>query len=89
MLKVPVYSVLEGVDEVVESFSQSFSPFRLPVEGQEENPPAESGLQTAANDGRNKNTEDEDTHTYTQTWFKKPPETQGQMRSHSSPDPAG
>lgn len=56
-----MYSVLEGVDEVVESFSQSFSPFRLPVEGQEENPPAESGLHTAAymptNDGQNKNME--------------------------------
>lgn len=47
VLKIPVYSVLEGVDEVVESFSQSFSPFRLPVEGQEENPPAESGLRAA------------------------------------------
>ena len=43
---VPVYSALEGVDEVVDSFSQSFSPFRLPVEGQEEKPSAESGLET-------------------------------------------
>lgn len=46
VLKIPVYSVLEGVEEVVESFSQSFSPFRLPVDGQDENPPAESGLHT-------------------------------------------
>lgn len=44
-VEVPVYSALEGVDEVVESFSQSFSPFRLPVEGQEEKPSAESGLE--------------------------------------------
>lgn len=43
---IPVYSALEGVDEVVESFSQSFSPFRLPVDGQEEKPSAESGLDT-------------------------------------------
>lgn len=43
---IPVYSALEGLDEVVESFSQSFSPFRLPVEGQEEKPSAESGLGT-------------------------------------------
>lgn len=42
--RIPVYSVLEGVEEVVESFSQSFSPFRLTVEGQDENPPADSGL---------------------------------------------
>lgn len=42
-----MYSALEGVDEVVESFSQSFSPFRLPVEGQEEKPSAESGLGTS------------------------------------------
>lgn len=41
---IPVYSALEGVDEVVESFSQSFSSFRLPVEGHEEKPSAESGL---------------------------------------------
>lgn len=40
-----MYSALEGVEDVVESFSQSFSPFRLPVEGQEEKPSAESGLQ--------------------------------------------
>lgn len=46
--RIPVYSVLEGVEEVVESFSQSFSPFRLTVEGQEENPPADSGLRTPA-----------------------------------------
>lgn len=39
-----MYSALEGVDEVVESFSQSFSSFRLPVDGQEEKPSAESGL---------------------------------------------
>lgn len=31
---------------MVDSFSQSFSPFRLPVEGQEEKPSAESGLET-------------------------------------------
>lgn len=43
-----MYSALEGVDEVVDSFSQSFSPFRLPVEGQEEKPSAESGLETIA-----------------------------------------
>ena len=41
---VPVYSVLEGVEEVVDSISQSFSPLRLPADGQEEKPPAESGL---------------------------------------------
>lgn len=41
---LPVYSVLEGVEEVVESFSQSFSSLRLPAEGQEEKPSAESGL---------------------------------------------
>lgn len=43
-LFLPVYSVLEGVEEVVESFSQSFSPLRLPAEGQDEKPSAESGL---------------------------------------------
>lgn len=45
---LPVYSVLEGVEEVVESFSQSFSPLRLPAEGQEEKPSAESGLEMIA-----------------------------------------
>lgn len=42
---VPVYSVLEGVEEVVDSFSQSFSPLRLPADGQDEKPSAESGLE--------------------------------------------
>lgn len=46
----PVYSVLEGVDDEVESFSQSFSPLRLPAEGQDEKPSAESGLETIIND---------------------------------------
>lgn len=46
---LPVYSLLEGVDEAVDSFSQSFSPLRLPVEGHEEKPSAESGLEMITN----------------------------------------
>lgn len=60
-----MYSVLEGVEEVVESFSQSFSPFRLTVEGQEENPPADSGLQMIAHmtdRTKPRNAEDMGTH---------------------------
>lgn len=60
--RIPVYSVLEGVEEVVESFSQSFSPFRLTVEGQEENPPADSGLQTPAYMTDGTSTDDTGTH---------------------------
>lgn len=57
---IPVYSALEGVDEVVESFSQSLSSFRLPVEGHEEKPSAESGLRGKTNKPTN------DTHRRTQ-----------------------
>lgn len=50
-----MYSALEGVDEVVESFSQSLSSFRLPVEGHEEKPSAESGLLAEMNKPKKKN----------------------------------
>lgn len=52
-----MYSALEGVDEVVESFSQSFSSLRLPAEGQEEKPSAESGLEVTHKRDRDPTTE--------------------------------
>lgn len=88
-----MYSALEGVDEVVESFSQSFSSFRLPVEGHEEKPSAESGLTEKTDKPTN------DTHRPT----RKPREvrrhahtrrahaqtqTQTQTRSETRSDPA-
>ena len=45
LLYSPVYSVLEVTEEVVEPFSQSFSPLRLPGRLGDRKPSAESGLQ--------------------------------------------
>lgn len=41
---LPVYSVLEATEEVVEPFSQSFSPLRLLDRVEDRQPSAESGL---------------------------------------------
>lgn len=57
-----MYSALEGVDEVVESFSQSLSSFRLPVEGHEEKPSAESGLLAEMNKPKKKKMKRADRH---------------------------
>ena len=47
---LPVYSVLDVTEEVVDAFSQSFSPFLLLERLGDRKPSAESGLQHTRHD---------------------------------------